>query len=200
MKGVIGVIKETALHAEYLSRNASMQLVDGWFVPEHFGAPEQERELLAKRAGIVDISYLQKLDCKGEIDDQAHSLPEGVDLWTLSPRHALLVSRRLPAFLLPSCSIVDVTSVYAAFALGGPESAQVLRRLAALDFSERVFPRLHCAQTRAAGVHTTIRRTGNVFQLLVNRDVAESFWQSVVHAGSAPCGHAALNLTSVATL
>jgi glycine cleavage system aminomethyltransferase T len=198
MKGLI--TKETALHAEYLSRHASMQIVGGWLVPEHFGAPEQEREFLAKHAGIVDISYLQKLDCKGEINRQARPLPEGVDLWTLSPRHAFLVGHVGSAFLLPSCSIVDVTSVFAAFALGGPESAQVLRRLAALDFSERAFPLLHCAQTRAAGVHTAIRRAGNMFQLLVNRDVAESFWQSVVHAGAAPCGHAALTLTSAATL
>jgi heterotetrameric sarcosine oxidase gamma subunit len=194
------ITKETALHAQYLNRNASMQIIDGWSVPEHFGAPEHEREFLTSHAGIVDISYLQKLDCKGAIDYSAQLLPEDMDLWTLSPRHAFLVSRRRHAVLLPSCSIVDVTSVYAAFALGGPESTQVLRRLAALDFSERAFPRLHCAQTRAAGIHVTIRRAATMFQLLVNRDIAESFWQSVVHAGAAPCGQAAMNRTSAATL
>lgn len=193
------LIKETALHAEYLSRNASMRIIDGWSVPEHFGEPEQERECLLHHVGIVDVSYPQKLDYKGQ-SLKAATLPEHVEFWRLSPRHALLISRESHAFLTQSWSIVDVTSVYAAFALGGPQSMQVLRQVAALDFSEEAFPHLHCAQTRAAGVHTIIRRKGNLFQLLVNRDVAESFWHSVVHAGAAPCGHRALTLTSAAAL
>jgi glycine cleavage system aminomethyltransferase T len=77
--------------------------------------------------------------------------------------------------------------VYADFVLAGPRSREVLSKLTALDVREQALPNLSCGQSSLAHAHAIVLRQdlGSVpaFHLLVSRDVSESVWESLLHAG-----------------
>ena len=185
------IAKQTALSAAYRDLGVTIRVQDGWQMPDQFTSPHDERHALIANAGLVDMSHLHKLDLKGSGVHSIPALPDRVDFWQLSAHHALITGRDddIRGIGNLGVSVVDVTSVYAAFALIGPKSRTILQRLFALDVSTTAFPDRSCAQSKAAEVHVTLCRKdiGGLprFLLLIGRDVAESFRESVLHVGQA---------------
>jgi heterotetrameric sarcosine oxidase gamma subunit len=166
----------------------------GWSLPASFGDPSSECECVAQGVGLCDVSWMVRLDLKGSGVKSVLAFAEA-QTWTLGRGHVLITcdaDARAAVLaslegLAPPVYVTDVTSVYAQFLLAGQRVRDVLRKLTALDVSDRKLPDLACAQTSLAHVHTLVLRQDlrsiPAFQLLVTRDYAESVWESVLHAG-----------------
>jgi aminomethyltransferase len=81
----------------------------------------------------------------------------------------------------------NVTSAYAGFALIGPHTEAVLRRLTALDVEETAFPAGTCAETGVAGVHALLVRPAGsslpAVRAYVAWDLGEYVWERLLEAG-----------------
>jgi glycine cleavage system aminomethyltransferase T len=191
----MNIPRETALAEIYEECGLTMTWVEGFTVPLDFGGRQTETKVLQDSAGIVDISYLYKLDVRGNNAMNAGS-NQGVDQnvitrCQISEQHALFGSRS-PFWLSDSnLSVIDVTDQWACFALAGPGSADVLQRLASIDLAKDVFPIGGAAATVAAGVYSLIGRLSKAFYLFIPRDGALTFWEAAQHAGAIPCGERA---------
>jgi glycine cleavage system aminomethyltransferase T len=174
--------RQSALHRCHLDAHAQLQTFLGWKLPAWYTDPSSELEQVRASVGISDVSYLSKLDLRGP----AAAFPAPARLWKLTPAHALVTSP-LPIALVPSSSVTDVTSLYSAILLAGPDSRQVLQKLTTLNVSTRAMPQGAARQTRLAHVNATILHTEG-FLILNTRDVAEYVWQALLHAGAHPFG------------
>jgi glycine cleavage system aminomethyltransferase T len=168
-------MKRSALHSEHSNAGATFGEYSGWELPAYFVSPDQEAAKIRKSVGVVDLSYLSKLDFRTK--------PEQLS-WCLGAMHYLILgqaSSPVPA------EAIDVTSVYAALRLAGPNSREVLRKLSSLNVSDAVLPNLGCAQASLAHIQTIFLREdiGTIpsFHLLVTRDYAESAWKAILLAG-----------------
>jgi glycine cleavage system aminomethyltransferase T len=142
---------------------------------------------------VADVSWIGKLDLKGEGLNTAPDLPAGARSWHLGVTHYLVTceSGRMPPELRlpgqPGVYATDVTSVFAALLLAGPRSRQVLRKLTSLNVSDAALPEGGCGQASLAHVHAAMLRRDLAgvpgFLLLVSREYGESVWEAVLHAG-----------------
>jgi glycine cleavage system aminomethyltransferase T len=174
--------RQSALHHCHLEAHAQLQSFSGWQLPAWYTNPSSELEQVRASVGISDVSYLSKLDLRGP----APEFPPPARLWKLTPAHALVTSP-LPIAFVASSSVTDVTSIYSAILLAGPESRQVLQKLTTLNVSEPAMPHGAARQTRLAHVNATILRSDG-FLIFNTRDVAEYVWQALLHAGAHPFG------------
>ena len=58
--------KQTALHAQHLSGEASMGEEAGWSMPLRFGAVAEEVQACRERAGVFDVSNVGRLRVRGD--------------------------------------------------------------------------------------------------------------------------------------
>jgi glycine cleavage system aminomethyltransferase T len=174
--------RQSALHRCHLDAHAQLKSFSGWELPAWYTDPSSELEHVRASVGISDVSYLSKLDLRGP----AAEFPAPARLWKLTPAHALVTSP-LPIAFVASSSVTDVTSVYSAILLAGPESRELLRKLTTLNVSDGAMPQGAARQTRLAHVNATILRSEG-FLILNTRDVAEYVWQALLHVGARPFG------------
>lgn len=167
-------MKHTALHQHHSHNKVTWTVRDGWQMPAWFGDVEEEISRTRARVGLADISYLQKIQCC-QMQDGAYRLT--------AKKFLLLGEPTLKA----SDGSLDVTSVYAAFLLAGPQSRGVLGKLTSLNVSDASLAKGVCRQTSLAHVHATVLRDdiGSMlsYKILVTRDYAEFVWDSILHAG-----------------
>jgi glycine cleavage system aminomethyltransferase T len=174
--------RQSALRRCHLQAQGQLKSFSGWQLPAWYTDPSRELEEVRASVGISDASYLSKLDVRGP----AGEFPPPARLWKLTAAHALVTSP-LPLGLAASPSVTDVTSVYSAILLAGPDSRDVLHKLTTLDVRDSAMPEGAARQTRLAHVNATIlRREG--FLILNTRDVAEHVWETLLHAGARPFG------------
>ncbi len=171
--------RQSPLHRRH--REAHMQTFAGWQLPAAYTNPSDESAQVYGSVGISDASYLTKLDVRGELP-----LTTSGRLWKLTPTHGLITSP-LPIDYVASSSITDVTSVYSAILLAGPNARAVLQKLTTLNVRESALPDGAARQTRLAHVNAMILRTDHAglpgFLILNTRDLAEHVWDALLHSG-----------------
>ena len=188
--------KQSALHACHIAQHAQLSSFSGWELPAAY--TEATREIAQVRAavGISDASYLSKLDIRGAAGAFAFSLP--ARRWNLTRSHSLITSPDAIPFT-PSSLVTDVTSIYSAILLAGPQSRAILQKLTTLNVHEAAMPDGEARQTRLAHVNAMILRADSQglpgFLLLITRDVAEHVWHTLLHTGES---HGALPFGVVA--
>jgi len=178
--------RESALHRCHLRAQGQLKTFSGWQLPAWYTDPLRELEEVRASVGISDASYLSKLDVRLDLRGPAGEFPPPARLWRLTASHALVVSP-LPMGLAASPSVTDVTSIYSAILLAGPNSRDVLHQLTTLDVRDTAMPEGAARQTRLAHVNATILRHEG-FLILNTRDVAEHVWEALLHAGARPFG------------
>jgi glycine cleavage system aminomethyltransferase T len=171
--------RQSALHRRHLA--VPLQSFAGWQLPARYAEPLDEMAQLCAAVGVSDASYLTKLDLRGE-------LPPGTTgrRWKLTPTRSLITSL-LPISYVASSSITDVTSVYSAILLAGPQARSVLQKLTTLNVREAAILDGAARQTRLAHVNAMILRVDHAglpgFLILITRDVAEHVWDALLHSG-----------------
>jgi glycine cleavage system aminomethyltransferase T len=173
--------RQSPLHHCHLEAEAHLQSFYGWQLPAWYTEPSSEIEAVRASVGISDASYLSKLDLRDKIP-----VAPPARLWQLTPAHALATSP-LPIVLEASASVTDVTSLYSAILLAGPQSREVLQKLTTLNVREAAMPEGAARQTRLAHVNAIILRLDGAglpgFLILNTRDLAEHVWSALLHAG-----------------
>ena len=213
----------SALYRRHLALGAALVDYHGWRTAARFTSAEQEAQGVQKAVGLADVSWLGKLDVRGTLTEHvlaglaAAPAPPVAEApltppraWRLAHQHALVTCgpderemRQVQASLAPdnpagndpaSCvHVTDVTSVYAALLLAGPQSREVLHRLTDTDVSETAMPNLKAAQGGLAHVAAILLRADvggapavphvPAFWLLVGREYGEYVWEAIMHAG-----------------
>lgn len=174
--------RQSPLHHCHLEAHAQIETFSGWLLPAWYTDPSVEIEDVRASAGISDASYLSKLDVRGT----SAEFPLPARQWKLTPARSLVTSP-LPIDFVASESLTDVTSLYSAILLAGPNARSVLQKLATLNVNDSAMPESSARQTRLAHVNATILR-GEGFLILNTRDVAQHVWEALQHAGARPFG------------
>jgi glycine cleavage system aminomethyltransferase T len=174
--------RQSALHRYHLRAQGQLKTFSGWQLPAWYTDPSRELEELRASVGISDASYLCKLDVRGT----GNEFPPPARIWKLTRAHSLVISP-LPIGVAASPLVTDITSVYSAILLAGPDSRDVLQKLTTLDVRDSALPEGAARQTRLAHVNATILRNQG-FLILNTRDVAEHVWETLLHAGARPFG------------
>src|ERR1700681_1557227 len=109
-------MKLTVFHHHHQSAGATWTTRHGWEIPAFFAGAEEEATRVRSGVGISDVSFLQKFEGQ---EAQTGS-------WQLGSKRHLIIGE--PPIETPPGGL-DITSVYAAFRLAGPQSRDVLRKL-----------------------------------------------------------------------
>jgi glycine cleavage system aminomethyltransferase T len=176
------MIRLSALHDCHTAAHAEMQTLSGWRLPARYTDPSRELEEVRASAGISDASYLSKLDLRGP----SMEFPSPARLWKLTPARSLIISP-LRIDFIASSSVTDVSSLYSAILLAGPNARSVLQKLTTLNVSDSAMPDGSARQARLAHVNATILRSEG-FLILNTRDVAQHVWEALLQAGARPFG------------
>jgi glycine cleavage system aminomethyltransferase T len=182
-------MKRSALHSAHSNAGATFGEYSGWELPAYFVSPEQEAAQIHKSVGLSDLSYLSKFDLRSKPEQKS---------WRLAATHYLVLDEGSNPSPLES---IDVSSVYAAFRLVGPNSREVLTKLSSLNVSATALPNFGCAQASLAHIPGIFLREDIgatlAFYLLITREYAESAWKAILQAGHefglCPCGLKALH-------
>lgn len=201
-------MRYSPLHRLHEQSGALIQDHCGWAVPAHYKDTQAEAARMRESAGLVDCSYLDKMELQGRaIATTAANPPAGCPVWKLTSTRALLtceptqrhaVESWLASLPPHTVYLTDMTSVFADFVLAGPHSRDILAKLTSLNTGK--LANLACAQASVAHANCIVMRQDRsgipTFHLLPVRDYAESVWESILHAGHefhlAPCGFRAL--------
>jgi hypothetical protein len=184
-----GVGLRTPMERSHLAAGAALEDVDGWRVaayPADHGAA----------ATLTDLSHLGKLDLRasaGELDTLTGGLGPGAAreddaVWTLrlTPAHGYVLSpfprlSRLRDRI--GAPALDVTSAYAAVALGGEGRLAVFNRSSGLDVRESRFGPGRCMAGSVMRVPTLVLNRGDDLVMLVAWEYGEYFWDAILDAG-----------------
>ncbi len=198
---------------------------EGWNVATGYSDPERELELCRTTAGWADVSHLGKLELQAADDELATILTaagcsaeisfstatRAHDAWwcRLTPVRALVICEiaALPALrerLLEAAAaasrpanVLDVTTLYGALTLIGPQSREVFARFCALDLRPQVTP---VAALRPGSIARQpgilIREDTDRYLFLFGWAVGDYMWTVVqdaaAHLGGGPVGTDAL--------
>lgn len=201
------------MHAYHLAHGATMIDDAGWQRPAFYTSPDEEAQQVREAVGLLDASPIGKLDVKGkDLTRCLNGIPEKVGQvgWMtigtdrilcccLTDDHARILT---PAGRVETVEaelngritnetdcvhIINVTSVFAAVELIGPQSRALLMKLTTLDIRPDTFPNLTCAQGKVADVHSLVIRTdwNNLltYQIHVSRDYGAYLWEVILEAG-----------------
>ena len=187
--------------AERCAQLGATAVVDrGWETVSHYTSPGEEVEAVRRSVGLADLSRIPKFDIRGgradavpELDAKARIWPQrpGETLVTCPPASEAAVGEQLDRYASAASGapvyVSDVTAVYAALLLAGPESGNVLGRLADIDASDGALLNLDCVQTGIHHVHAMVARQdlGSLpaYLILAGREYGEWLWDTVMLAG-----------------
>lgn len=185
--------------------------VDGWQVAGSFRGSEEEVAAARAAVGITDLSAFAKLSLRGAgvsalAREGRSAQPRG--LASFGSAEPALACRLNPDYLLllasgPSLVTLekhrqvlgqsgrvvasDETSAYAGFALLGPRTEELLRRVTAFDIAS--LNDESCAETKVAGVHGLLLRAAPLsvpsVRLYVSWDLGEYVWETLFEMGHA---------------
>jgi heterotetrameric sarcosine oxidase gamma subunit len=159
-----GALSRSPMERQAAAAGASFEERDGWNVAARFDGLEAEQERARSTVGFADLSHLGKVELQARAD--ALEAVAGVDLelgtatWAppgmwwcpYTPTRALALCEpaALPALrdrLQQAAgdhegltSVVDVTTAFAAIAIGGPLAREVFARFTAIDLRDQITP------------------------------------------------------------
>jgi glycine cleavage system aminomethyltransferase T len=185
-----GVGLRTPMERSHLAAGAELTDVDGWRVAAY---PAADAEAAAT---ATDLSHLGKLDVRGpaaELDSLTGGLATGAaraddGVWTLrlTPTHGYVIcpfSRVGALRERIGGPALDVTSAYAAVALGGEARRDVFNRSSGLDVRESRFAADRCMAGSVMRVPTLVLNRGDDLVMLVAWEYGEYFWEAILDAG-----------------
>jgi len=185
-----GVGLRTPMERSHLAAGAELTDVDGWRVAAY---PAADAEAAATAA---DLSHLGKLDIRGtaaELDSLTGGLATGAaraddGIWTLrlTPTHGYVLcpfSRVGALRERIGGPALDVSSAYAAVAVGGSCRRDVFHRSSGLDVRESRFGAGRCMAGSVMRVPTLVLNRGDDLVMLVAWEYGEYFWEAILDAG-----------------
>jgi glycine cleavage system aminomethyltransferase T len=181
-------VRRSPVARSLVELGALLDVEGGWEIPASFGEEEHERSLLRETVGLADISSRGKIDVRGAIDHLVEDRGDAVVArvargWAMlltEPGGEAPVLRRLEETAGPSAMVTDVTHLFAAFALGGPQTPSVLARLT--SWEPAVLARGEAAGAPIAGVTAIVRRDHHspALELYVRTESAPFVWETVL--------------------
>ena len=178
----------TPMERAHLAAGAVLREQDGWRVAVY---DRGEADLW-----IADLSHLGKLDVRTDgaaLDELTGHLQPGHardddGVWTmrLTATRAMVICpftrvSELRRRIGPAA--IDVTSNWAAVAVGGEERREVFARSSGLDVRAKRFPDGACMAGSVMRVSTILLNRGDSFLMLVGWEFGEYFWESIADAG-----------------
>jgi heterotetrameric sarcosine oxidase gamma subunit len=201
--GAADAVARTPMERQARAAGAQFQTRDGWTLAVSYGSPEQEAAACAQTAGWVDVSHLRKFELQGTGVSQRAGLElatatrRGDGWWCpLTPDRALVIGEQ-PAAVREQApegtSIVDVSTVFAAITLVGPQSREVFARFCAADLRPKVTP---VAGLRPVSIARQpgliVREAQDRYLFLFGWAVGQYMWTAVqdaaTHLGGRPVG------------
>jgi len=178
----------TPMERAHLAAGAVLREQDGWRIAVY---DQADADLW-----ISDLSHLGKLDVRtgaGELDELTGHLPPGHSreddgVWTmrLTATRAMVVCPFVRVSQLRQrigAAAIDVTSNWAAVAVGGDERREVLARSSGLDLREKRFAAGSCLAGSVMRVSTIVLNRGDSFLMLIGWEFGEYFWEAIRDAG-----------------
>jgi heterotetrameric sarcosine oxidase gamma subunit len=159
-----GALSRSPMERQAAAAGASFEERDGWNVAVRFDGHEAQRERARSTVGFADLSHLGKLELQAPADaleaiagvelelGTAARVADGTWWCPYTPTRALALCE---AAALPGVrgrlqeaaaergaltSVVDVTTAFAALAIGGPLAREVFARFTAIDLRDQVTP------------------------------------------------------------
>jgi heterotetrameric sarcosine oxidase gamma subunit len=208
-------LARSALHHWHVNHSGRIGESDGWEIPLAYSNDEQERAAIRDGVALVDLSPLAKVRLTGRVASSAvvrlssasTTQRPGV-VSNLDGDSKALVCQLTNEQLLVLGSTGDVASLLehvasatanlaierqdASYALAGihvvgPKGDDLLRRVAAVDLADRVFPAGSCMETSSVGIHAVIVRdpalTVAAVRVYVAWDLGEYLWERFLEAG-----------------
>lgn len=200
------VAPQSALHEFHRARGARVETRAGWPVPVDYGDASAERAALAAVA-VSEVCGARVVDRVGPgveglavawgvretpIGAACPLASTGARWCRITREHARLLvapGGELPvATDEPGVTATDLSSGFTTLLVVGPASPDLLARLIRVDLDPRVFADRRLALTGAAGIPIQVLRWDRgaknlAWELLVGRDVAEYFAETLEHAG-----------------
>ena len=156
-------LSRSPMERQAAAAGASFEERDGWNVAVRFDGLEAERKRVADSVGFADLSHLGKVELQAPagaleaiagVDLELGSATPAARTWwcPYTPTRALALCEpsALPALrdrLQEAAadregltSVVDVTTAFAAIAVGGPLAREVFARFTAIDLRDQVTP------------------------------------------------------------
>jgi heterotetrameric sarcosine oxidase gamma subunit len=156
-------LSRSPMERQAAAAGASFEERDGWNVAVRFDGFDAERERARSTVGFADLSHIGKVELQAPagaleaiagVDLELGSATPATRTWwcPYTPTRALALCD--PA-ALPSlrerleeaaaghdglASVIDVTTAFAAIAIGGPLAREVFARFTAIDLRDRVTP------------------------------------------------------------
>jgi glycine cleavage system aminomethyltransferase T len=191
-------IAQGPLIAIHQTAGATIETRDGWRVAVRYSS----QPTLAANA-LVDLSHRATWEIHGPDVSARLQAAFGVDVPVRSiamannraspslarPANETCVYRLTPGRaivfgpLSASVEALDVTGGWATLALMGPNAADILGKVTALDLRPAALPVEGCCQGPIFGVTTLMGRLANRFELHIGGDSAQFIWEVLLDAG-----------------
>jgi glycine cleavage system aminomethyltransferase T len=189
------------LAEKFEAMDVTVGVEQGWDTTLYFTSPKEEAQAVRQSVGLADLSRISKFDLRSrdldpppELHADAHIWPQrnGQSLVTCAPESHKVVRGQLDRYAEAARDaspvyVSDVTPVYAALLLAGPQSAALLRKLVDIDLSDQALPHLACTQTGIDHVHGLVARHDlpgiRAYLIFTGREYGEWLWETVLHAG-----------------
>ena len=171
-------------HARFLQRH-------GWEIAAGYGDVAVEKKAIEKSIALVDVSWLGKLECKGDwvAALQAGLIPDAVfyrliplhGIWIVPPQSVAFAQVTLESRLgrQPRSYLINTSSLHASFELLGPRAEDALCKLSGVHV-----PSAGHTQAPVAGVHCLVVRHTHGFQFHFGREYGEYLWECFLDAGA----------------
>jgi 4-methylaminobutanoate oxidase (formaldehyde-forming) len=212
MTNVFDPVKRSPGHREHARLGARFAREAGWEVPATYGSVDDERRALGEGVAVADVTARGKIDVRGDLQAVLRRLcakktpavgavaPGGstdarghvarlAERWALMLCEPDTVERCLAEAEAETndgaAMVTDATSLYAGFALFGPDAAGALSRLTSFDAGRMAEGT--CAATRVAEAPAILVRPavgGAPFELYLGSEYARYAWESLLEAGA----------------
>ena len=214
-----GALSRSPMERQASAAGASFEPRNGWNVAVRFDGLEAERERARSTVGFADMSHLGKVELQGpqprhqELGTATHAdgmwwcpytadrtlvLCEPTDLPTLRER---LVEHAAGHDELTT--VIDVTTAFAALAIGGPLAREVFARFTAIDLRDQVTPVRGFRPGSVARIPGAILREGEQrWLMLFGAALGQYIWTVIAdaaeHLGGGPVAVDALEPVAAA--
>jgi heterotetrameric sarcosine oxidase gamma subunit len=151
-----GALSQSPMERQALAAGASFEERDGWNIAVRFDGLEAERARARSAVGFADLSHLGKVELQGpqprRLELGTATSADGMWWCPYSAERTIVLCEPaeltgLRERLLQHAagqerltSVVDVTTAFAAIAIGGPLAREVFARFTALDLRDQITP------------------------------------------------------------
>ena len=196
-------VRRSPAHRLHVALNARFDREGAWEVPLDYGDAEGERTAARDGLALVDVTARAKVDLRGALDGAAGlaTFQPGrlgrlgdtttafvatvTDAWALllgpAAEEEALVARA-ESHAGPGLMVTDAGSLFAAFALAGPRTPDLLRRLVGIDPDSLEADA--CAATQVAQIWgLLVRPNAEVVEVYAGSEYGRYLWERLLEIG-----------------